>query len=325
MAKSLLTLLMLALVGAVGYLGYEVHGLSQQIAARDAAIELIYGEVTRTRIEQSSGVQGPQGLLLKIKTYAPMVTSSSVTQPDYQSALKEMHAALRAMKALGKDAWQPIQARIAELKAREDTDELRWLIEASIAVDPKPGLELARAVVLGHKLPSPRLRWLCADMLIENDKELAQATLRQVLLTESSRGINLDRAAAYGAVIPDKAAFATTGFSNFVTKYVASGDAKADDTLLLVIGRSEHDQVTVQECIKTLGAHRCAAAAEPIRKLCENPPGFQDNPLFQKHCIDAIAAIEGAKALPWLEQMQPKATTETVQKHLEHTIAELKK
>lgn len=322
MAKSLTVILLLALVGAVGYLGYLVHGLSVQLAARDETIAAIYGEVTRIRIEQSTGVQGPAGLLQKLKTYAPMVTSSSVTQPDYQAAVKEMNAVLRAMKTVGKDCWQPVQDRIGALDAAKDADELRWLVEASIAVDRAKGLELAHEVVLGHKLPSPRLRWLCADMLLREDRQLAQVTLRQVLLTESARGVNMDRAAAYGAVIPDKSAFATTGFSNFVTKYVQSEDPQTDDTLLMVIGRTEHDQITVQECVKALGAHKCKAAVEPIEQLFQNPPNYQDNPLFQKHCLDALEAILGKDARPFFERMLPLATSDTVRNHLEHLLGQ---
>lgn len=313
----------------IGLIGYQLYRENQRIellhakvASRDAAIEEILGEVTRLRIEQSAGLKGTAGLLEKLRTYAPILVSSSVTDPDHRAAKKEMQAVLRAFKSIGKDAWQPIHDRFEALEPQQNFDELKWLLEAGLAVDPKRGIEVCKQVLLGLEKPFPRLRWHAATLMVEHDKALGQATLRRILLTESSRGINIDRAAAYGAEIPDKAAFAATGFNNFVVHYIRSGDAEMEDTLLMVMGRHEHDQITVQECVEELGRRQSRRAVEPIVKLYAEPPGHTHNPLFQLKCLDALHAILGKEARPFFTAELPKATTETVANHLKRLLEE---
>lgn len=316
------------MLGGILYAGYELRSQAErlerfaaQIAKRDQDLVLILGEVTRIRLEQSAGIKGPAGLLEKLKTYAPGLASAQTPEPDYKASRAEMLAIMRAFEALGEEAWKPVMNRIGELKASKNFDELKWLLEAAVRIDHKPGIELIKAVLMGRKLPSPRLRWHAANMLLKHDKRIAQLSLRRILLTESSRGINGERAAAYGMPIPDKASVATSGFHNFVVHYVRSGDDKIEDTLLMVMGRSEHDLITVQECVKALGATKCARAAGPIEKLYQTPPGFQHNPLFQIKCLNALANIQGEKARPFFERMLPDATTDTVKKHLERLLS----
>lgn len=316
------------LVAGVLWTGFEVRAhnrridrLEQLTVQRGDDLEAILGEVTRIRIEQSADGKGPNALLEMLRTYAPILVSARTPEPDYDIAREQMTAVIRAFESLGEDAWKPVMDRIAELDPAKNFDELKWLLEAAVAIDEKPGLELARKVLLGQKLPAPRLRWYASEILLRHNPPLAQATLRQVLLTESSRGVNPERAAAYGLPIPDHAAVATSGFHNFVTKYVRSGDEEIDETLLMVMGRTEHDLTTVQECVKALGERKCAAAAGRIKELYRKPPGFQHNPLFQVHCLNALADIEGEAARPFFEQALDEATTETVRKRLETLLA----
>lgn len=292
-------------------LGARLDQLTAAQIEAGSTLEHVRGEVTRFRLEQSAGTKWPQALLEKLRTYAPMLSSARVTEPDYQSARKEMEAILVAFASLGTDAWAPIQARLAELRPDQGHDEIVQLLRAAVRVDPQAAKALLKDVLLGLQLPSPRLRWAAARELRALDLPLAQTLLRQILLTESSRGANPDRAAA-GAPIPDRAAFATTGFHNFVTAYVESDDPQIDDTLLMVLGRVEHDVVTIQECVKALGQRRVARAVEPIRRLYAQPPLQQENPLFLNHCLDALVAIQGADARPFLEQQLPNATNDVV-------------
>jgi hypothetical protein len=208
-----------------------------------------------------------------------------------------------------------------ELKGDKNFDELKWLLEAAVRVDKPAGLEIVKEVLLGTRFPAPRLRWYAARMMIDFDKPVAQAALRQILTTESSRGMDPERAAAQNATIIDQAAFASTGFSNFVQYYVLSEDPKLDETLLMVLGRTEHDVATLQECVKVLGSRGCERAAEPIKKLYLRPPGAQENPIFLTYCLTAIAAIEGEKARPFFEEMLAKATTEKVANHLKDLLS----
>ena len=313
---------------AAGAWGYQLYDQNQKIAAltlaanaREADFKLILGEVSRLRIEQSTGQQGPQALLTKLKTYAPLLTSARTTDPDFEMAKKEMDAVLRAFATTGDTAWKPITSRMDELKGDKNFDELKWLLEAAVRVDKPAGVEICKAVLLGTRFPAPRLRWYAARMLIDLDKPVAQATLRQILTTESSRGMDPERAAAHKATIIDPAAFASNGFSNFVQLYVHSEDPKMDETLLMVLGRTEHDMNTIQDCVKVLGSRRCASAAEPIKKLFLRPPGAQENPIFLNYCLDALDAILGKQARPFFEEMLAKATSEVVANKLKALLS----
>jgi HEAT repeat protein len=248
------------------------------------------------------------------------MSNSRITEPDYQSAKREIEAILTAFESIGEDAWDPIMSRIAKLDPQRDHDEVKQLLEAAYRVDPKQGTQLVQDVLLGLKLPAPRLRWYAAHILTERDKPLAQQLLRRVLETESYRGVNPERAAAQNLPIPDLAAVAQTGFNNFVTAYVRTDDPKMEDTLLQVLGRVEHDAITIQECIEALGTRRCARAVDPIKKLYRDPPLHQQNPLFLVKCVDAISEILGEEARPWLEDQLRQATSDLVAKHIQHLL-----
>jgi hypothetical protein len=271
-------------------------------------------------------VKGPQALLEKLRTYAPLLASARTAEPDFKNAQQEMEAILRAFPTHGPDAWKPIMARLEQLKLKpnENFDEIKWLLEAALRIDPPPAKQLLQEILLGHRMPSSRLRLYVARMLTDADKPLAQSLLRRILTTESSRGINPDRALAYGP-IPDAAAFATTGFHNFVVHYVRSGDAQIDDTLLMLLGRAEHDTITIQECVKALTERRCERAIEPIWRLYTNPPTEHQDELFLRHCLSAIATLLGKAAIPRLEEALPLARSETQAKHIQQLLTDLKK
>lgn len=301
--------------------GQSLDELRTAAAANATTLQQVLGEVTRMRLEQSAGSKGPQALLEKLRTYAPLLASSRTTEPDYLNAKKEMDAILRAFATLGADADKPLRDRLAQLKPEKDFDELKWLLEAAVRVEPTAGLQLLKDVLLGRQLPSPRLRWYAADLLTRHDRPLAQSLLRQVLLTESRNGFNEAHAAAYpGAVIPDKAAMSQSGFNNFVIAYARTDDPKMDETLLMVMGRTADDRVTLQECIKVLGSRRCAAAVPMIEKLYKSPPLQQDDPLFLNYCLEALVDIQGKAARPFLEAALPDATTETVSKRIQFLL-----
>jgi len=313
---------------AAGLCGYQVFlqnakidALTQAANARQADLQEILGEINRIRIEQTTGQEGPQALLTRLKTYAPLLVSAKTAQPDFEMAKKEMDAVLRAFATMGDTAWKPIVARMDELRGDKNFDELKWLLEAAVRVDKPAGLEIVKEVLLGTRFPAPRLRWYAARMLIDLDKPVAQAALRQILATESSRGMDPERAAAHNATLIDQAAFASTGFHNFIQYYVLSEDPKLDETLLMVLGRTEHDLATLRECIKVLGSRGCERATEPIKKLYLRPPGAQQDPIFQSYCLSAIAAIEGEKARPYFEEMLTKAETEKVANHLKELLS----
>lgn len=284
-------------------------------------LDEVLGEVTRIRLEQRSEQKGPQGLITKLQTYAPMLVTARTTAPDYTSAQAEMQAILRAFAALGQDAWPAVRARISQLTPEKNYDELKWLLEAAIATDQAQGTALVQSVLQGTLLPNPRLRWHAANVLLQRDKPLAQQLLRQILATESSRGPNLERSAAYNLPIPDAAAVSQNGFFNFVVHYIRSEDPQMEDTLLAMLTRNEHDLLTLQECIEALGRAKSARAADPIQRLYKNPPGRVDNPLFLTKCLDALEQILGREAVAFLETAQRDATHEKVAQHASGLLA----
>jgi hypothetical protein len=325
---NLHTALLVGLVAAVAGVGTVLWSglaeLTEQQKKNKLVLDEVLGEVTRMRLEQSAGSKGPQALLDKLHLYAPLAADSRTTEPDFKNAQKEMAAIVRAFRTLGKDAWRPIQDRLAELKPENDFEEIKQLLCAAVAVDHEAGVKLLEQVLLGHKLPSPRLRWLAGRELIKEERALAQIRLRQVLLTETSKGFDPTHAGDYpGAVVPDRAAMSERGFENFVEIYELSGDPQADDTLLMVIGRSIDDRVTVQSCVKILGNHRYARAVPVIEKLYQQPPLGQQDPLFLGYCLEALVDIQGAEARPFLENALPNASSDTVAKKIQYLLQKI--
>ena len=319
--------LTVALIGAIGFAGYSWLQTETVLAAQDVrlqkvdeTLEKMLGEITRMRLEQTSEGQGPTALLEKLKVYAPLTADARTTEPDFQNARRELKAIVLAFESCGNDAWAPVTSRLREADAKADFDEIKWLLEIAIRLDAKAGKQIAKEVLQGHRLPYPRLRWWAADLLLSHDKPLAGQLLRQILMTESSRGVNLDRAQGTGIKAPNQAAYATTGFNNFVQRYIRSEDSKLEETLTLLLTRVEHDAITVQECIKELGERKTQSALASIKKVYDNPPLEQQNPLFLNICVNAVDKIEGPASVAWLEEKLKTAPTDAVANVIQNVL-----
>lgn len=309
--------LLLALTGAVGFAGYSwwrsestLNSQQEKLEQVQKSLDRILGEVTRMRLEQSAEGKGPAALLEKLKTYAPLTSNARITEPDFQNAKKELQSIVYAFEACGDEAWKPVNDRLAEADPRKDFDEIKWLLEIALRLNPSAGKQISQEVLLGHRLPHPRLRWWAAQLLITHDKPLAQNLLRRVLLTESSRGPDASRMP--GMKMPDPAAYATNGFNNFVQRYILSDDPKTEDTLLMLLTRVEHDAITIQDCVKELGRRKSKRALAAIKKTYVNPPNKQQNPLFLMICAQAVFDIAGHDSKTWLEEQLAKAPTDIV-------------
>lgn len=322
----LLSLVLLLALGGTGYLSFRLERrlatLEERAETNQAVLTEIHGEVTRVRLEQRAEALGPAGLLAKLRTYAPLVSSARTPEPDFQVAKKEIDSILRAFGTIGQDAWQPVVERLAQLSADKDYDEARYLIRAAMRIDPRAGKEIAKDVLAGARLPSPKMRWDAARILLEADRPLAQQMLRRIVSTESSRGVNPDRVGA-GSPMPDLAAMSSSGFHNFIGLYVQSEDPELEDTLLMVMVRAEHDLMTVQECVKVLGERRCVRAVPTIEKLYRDPPNRVENPLFQMHCLTALQQIQGAEARPFLEEAMRTATSKNISQHCKMLLEQI--
>ena len=324
-------LLSVALIGTLAFAGYSGMKAENALAAQREQLQKngetlseLLGEVTRMRLEQTSVGKGPDALLEKLKVYAPMTANARITEPDFQNAKKELVAIVRAFESLGTSAWEPITKRLREVDARKDFNEIKVLTEIAIRLNGPAGKQIAKDVLQGRRLPSPRLRWMAADLLLSHDKPLAGQLLRQILMTESSRGIDLNRVQGNGQPIPDKAAFATTGFNNYVQRYILSDDPKIEETLHVMLSRIEHDAITIQDCIKELGRRKSTAALATIKKVYDNPPLEQQNPLFLTICIRAVNEIEGKQAVEWFEEKLKSAPTDTVANAIQAVLEEHK-
>lgn len=312
---------------------FVVVGMRRDLAElRDASeraqreLQVVNGEVTRFRIEQRSEGRGINALLEKLRAYAPELSNAQVAKPQYEFARQEMATVLRAMASLGPDAFGPIQTRFISLQPQKDFDEMSWLLQAGLGVDPVAGKMLAQRVLQGyHKdVPtSPRLRWFAADQLLAIDRALAGRLLREILSYESSRGINKERAGAYG-VTASISAELSSGFENFVSRYVRSEDPNIDDTLIMILGRAEHDLPTVQDCVKALGIRKSAKADPEIERLYEHPPVITDNPIFLNVCLDALAQIRGKAGIPWFEDKLKNAPNEITANKLKNLLEQLR-
>lgn len=313
-AKALTIAVLLLIAAGGALLARQAHKVTVALEALRTEQALLTAEVTRFRIEQRAEGKGPQALLEKLRVYAPLLTNSRIPEPDYVAARQEMEAIHRAMAALGKDMWAPLMDRYRQLDPTKDYDEKHRLLEAALVVDPELAKALLLRVLQGYHRDtptSPRLRWLAADLLLKVDKQLAGRTIREILGYESSRGIQPERAIAYQIPIPDTTAM-SSGFHNFIERYVSSGDAESENTLLMVIGRTEHDLPTIQECVKALGAMKSAKAVKAIEQLYRKPPVIQDNPIFLCHCLDALVTIRGKEACAFLQEALAAGANEIV-------------
>jgi hypothetical protein len=325
LGKALLALITLACItqsALLWQLRMDVRALGDGSQATASELQVLAAEVTRFRIEQAAEGKGAHALLEKLQALAPELATSLRTKPHYTWADQEMQATKRAIASIGADAWPLMRARFDQLDPKKDYDEAKHVLDALIAADRTRGVELTADVLRGRVKPNPRLRWWAADLLLANDLPLAQLVLRQILTTESSRGMDPNRAAATGGVL-DPAAIATQGFSNFVSRYVRSNDPEMNDVLLQLLVRQDSDLVTVQDCIEILGERKDPRAVAHIERLYQNPPGAQLNPLFLNKCIDALVAIQGDGARGFLEEQLAKTQNELVSRHLQRALSEI--
>lgn len=308
-------------LAALGGSWLDLRGQVQELRTGQeralAALERIEGEITRIRIEQRAEGSGVTALLEKLDYYAPLLTNASVPEPDYRWMRKEMDAILRAFASIGTEAYEPILERFLSIPAGEQFDRRKWLLEAALAADPVRGKDLVQRVLRGYEPDVPvgsRLRWYAADVLLRVDKARAGLVLREILRSESSRGPRR------GDVGMPADIQASSGFDKFVARYVASDDPEMENTLVMILGRPEHDLMTHQSCVKALGELESRKAVPFIQKLFQDPPVIHENPIFQNHCLDALAEILGSEACPFFQQELRNVRHELVQAKLRELI-----
>ena len=324
--RTALVALPLLVVLGLGYAGYR--GLQQTIGNIERQLTVLTEanhELTQAmqlyRYERGSKGLGVQALLDQMRHWAPMLQNASTPAATVPTIEKRMHEILDAMVALGPDAFAAVQQALLQTDTHQD-ELAKWLLRAAQRVDPARAEELLVRVIQRDQITvSPRLRMIAADQLIALDKERAGAVLRQILRQESHTGLVPSRLSVDQAdVIPAGMAQATPEFFNFIDRYVSTGDPEVEATLLMILGRPEHDTLTVQSTVKALGALRAKAAVDRIQQLFEKPVGAVDNPLFRNHCLEALAQIQGKEACAFFDAALTKEQNALVANKLKDLI-----
>jgi hypothetical protein len=228
------------------------------------------------------------------------------------------------MRDLGADAEQPLRRAFVEAKPGVEDERRKWLLRALLAVAPARGRELALETVRGFDFPvNPRIRFFAAQLMLEHDKVALGNLLGDILDYESVNGVQGQRLPPeqlkrYSA--SSLAGQRSPLFHNFVDLYVACGIPNADGKLIGVASRPDQDLVTVQKCVKHLGDLESQRAVPLIVRLFERPPEMQANPIFQNHCLDALAKIQGANVCQFLKDTLRRQDSELVQNKLKDLI-----
>ena len=228
------------------------------------------------------------------------------------------------LNGVGRLTFHALQNRL-ENGAQLDDETRRWLLRAALRADRGAALQLTAAIARGTKTaPSAGFRLSAARELLDADRAFAGEVLRQIVDIESSRGVTrtpppelaTDYERAIGVNVGSQ-------FFNFIHLFAATGHPEAEFVLRQVLGRNEHDMLTIQECVRELGRLKSAAAAPRIRELFDHPPGNTFNPMFQNACLQAVVEIEGAAACDWLREKQRTETTEMVAGRLQELVKQL--
>lgn len=196
-------------------------------------------------------------------------------------------------------------------------DEIRkWLMQAAHAADPKKGQVLYENLLRADKIDvSGRLRRIAAQALFEIDKQRTGEILHSILTNENARGIQRP-----GAQSGPGRKGRQPQFYNFIEYYVASGHPSINTTLLQVLGRPEHDLLTLQACAKFLGERKVSAASGRLKILYweQHTPhaGKIPNPLFRMKILNAVVEIEGNAAKDFLQEIDRKEGNPAIRNRL---------
>ena len=232
---------------------------------------------------------------------------ADATTGDKATIEAKVRGIVDAMAAMGPDIYPLIEETYLDggwsAKDPATNDEVRrWLLLAARGANNARGTKLivdtirAEKLIEGRRLAtSKRLRWMAADLLLkgrDQDKRLAGEVLHKIITTDRS---------------------GDTDLFNFVTRYQGSGHPKTEETMLMLLGRREHDRMTVQTAIKYLGQVKSEEAIEPIQRLFQHPPWrTRDNALFRGICLTVLDEIMAEEIVPFLDQADRKEKNASV-------------
>ena len=320
-----LLLVALLVAGVYGFIDLRRHQaeIERDGAAAAATAARCERLLTLMRFEQlgKDGL-GMAALLGQIREFAPVYVAPTTTAPERDAILARLQSVVRAMQAIDRDdAWSALQrAFSATTPAAANDETVRWILYGMVEVDADRAKPLLVELVRGLQHPcTPNTRLFAADRLIDMDQALAGETLHGILEYESASGINKMR---MPAALTDRFPNATLtiepfpGFYLFVQRYFRTEHADRESVLLMILGRQEHDLVTVQECVRLLGEMRSRQAVGALQRLFDRPPGLQENSIFRRHCLDALVAILGEESCAFLQEKLRQEQDQLVQAKL---------
>ena len=281
--------------------GYQVQALGTaqgQLHKLQQAVRLY--ELERVPPPGYTEAFGYKALLNHLLYWGPKIQVADAATGDKAIVREKVRGIADAMAALGPDIYPFIEETYLKggvlTKDPATNDEVRnWLLLAARGADNARGTELIvdtlrDKLIRDKKFPvSQRLRLMAAKMLCagrDEDKRLAGEVLHEILTTDRS---------------------GNTDLFNFVIEYQGTGHAKTEETMLMLLGRREHNRMTVQKAIQYLGQIKSDEAIEPVKKLFLNPPWRTgDNAYFRAICLNVLDEIMGSDIVPFLEEVDRK-------------------
>ena len=289
-----------------------------------AAQERLERAVQLFRFERGSKGLGATALIEQLRFYAPLLDLSTTPQREIALIQERVDDILSALDDIGSDAFEPLHGEFKKSEPGKDDELIRWLLLAMSRVNAARGKDLLAACLRGFEVPvTSRIRVIAAERLLELDRPRTGSILAEILAYESAAGIDSTRMSAeiqaryVAAKIqppPMRMLF------NLVDILVRSGAPGLEDHLIMAASRQGQDRMTVQACVRHLGELKAPRAVKVLKKLFDTPPELIINPIFQNHCLDAIAQIEGRGACDYFRELLRAKPDERVQAKLQQLI-----
>jgi len=274
------------------------------------------------RLERGSKGLGVTAPLEQLRHWAPLLQLSTTPQHQLPAIQERADDILLALEDHGADAFGPLRAEFDRLEPGNQDELARWLLTAMVRVDRARGLDLLAACARGiAPRVSARIRLFAAEELVHQDRPRAAALLTEIVRTETANGVDVNQLPEdLRAQLGNNPLPPMPMFFNFIDLLVAAAGNAAEDTLLTAASRPDQDRMTVQACVKQLGDMKSERASKVLRRLYANPPEMIINPIFQNHCLDAIAKIEGAGACDWFREQMTRKLDERVLAKLQDLV-----
>jgi len=326
MKGSTLTNYLLIVAAIVGFGLYQRTVVVPEVRAARKALKSTREDLAR--IEQSVALlhfrDDPKGkpveaILAHLDFWAKKLAkygNSLVERPTIDANIRR---GMDALLAIGPRAF-PILRKAFFDKSNENNEKIelrRQILFAMRDLAPEKTKELATQLLLDMSRAST-IRVVCAELLLELDKDHAGDVLRRVILRETHIGPRQALNPNLGGHI----VHGFPGYSNLISYFLQSNYPAKDDVLLNVLGRGPAiDVPTLITVTQGLRMLHSKAALEPLKQAFHGSAMAYRDPMFRRHCINAIAEIGGSKACSWLREQYAKETDPNLERVFQQVLA----